>query len=58
MRLEPASIVTIFLFGYFIWWVPHFPCGTKLVSDKMPCHTLCWYHHLIILTLWFYYKAL
>ena len=31
---------------HFIWWVPHFSCGMKLVSNKMPSHTFCRYHHL------------
>ena len=41
-----ARIVTIVAFGYFIWWVLHFLCSMKLVSNKMPSHAFCWSHHL------------
>lgn len=46
LRLQSAGIATIFFFWLFIWWVLHFSFGMKLVSNKMPSRTICWFHHL------------
>ena len=45
MRLSSVSVVTK-AFGYFIRGAPHFLCGMKLASNKMPSHTFCWSYHL------------
>ena len=48
------SYITSHPFGYFIWWVPHFLCGMKLVSNKMPSNTFCWSHHLDFIYIYIY----